>query len=195
MSSQPDAVPHPWRRFLRFNVRGLIVVVLVIGAGLGWIVRQAHIQRDAVAAITKVGGVVFYDWEWRDGTSISGGKPWAPRWLVHLIGVDYFGHVTVVEFSMYPLPTDATLEVVGPRTQVQALDANSPSVGDSELAHLTGLTNLSILDLAGTSVTDAGLARLTGLSHLKRLYLRGTHVTDAGAKKLERALPGLSIDY
>ena len=51
MASHPDPVSHPWRRFLRFSVRGLIVVVLVIGAGLGWIVRQAHIQRDAVAAI------------------------------------------------------------------------------------------------------------------------------------------------
>ena len=28
---------HPWRKYLRFSVRGLIVFVLVIGAGLGWI--------------------------------------------------------------------------------------------------------------------------------------------------------------
>jgi hypothetical protein len=52
-----------WRRYLRFSVRGLIAVVLLFGVGLGWIVRQAHIQRDAVAAI-KWAGVVHYDWEW-----------------------------------------------------------------------------------------------------------------------------------
>jgi hypothetical protein len=54
-------VSRPWRRCLRFNVRGLIVVVLVIGVGLGWVVRQAHGQRDAVAAILRAGGVVEYD--------------------------------------------------------------------------------------------------------------------------------------
>ena len=54
MSSHADPVPHTWRRFLRFSVRGLLVLVLVIGAGLGWIVRQAHVQRDAVAALAKL---------------------------------------------------------------------------------------------------------------------------------------------
>jgi hypothetical protein len=74
---------HPWRKYLRFSVRGLIVFVLVIGAGLGWIVREAHIQREAVAAIKKAGGSVRYsweyEWEWRDGNSIEGGEPWAPK--------------------------------------------------------------------------------------------------------------------
>jgi RNA polymerase sigma factor (TIGR02999 family) len=32
MTSPADPAPHPWRRFLRFSVRGMIVVVLVIGA-------------------------------------------------------------------------------------------------------------------------------------------------------------------
>jgi hypothetical protein len=78
MSSQPDPVPHPWRKYLRFSMRGLIVVVLVMGAGLGWIVHQAHVQRDAVAAALKTGGAVSYDREKRDGTTIPGGEPWAP---------------------------------------------------------------------------------------------------------------------
>ena len=56
----------PWRRFLRFSVRGLIVFLIVVGAGLGWIVRQAHVQGDAVAAIRATGGAVRYDWEFRN---------------------------------------------------------------------------------------------------------------------------------
>ncbi len=87
-------VSHPWRRFLRFSVRGLIVFVLVVGAVLGWQVHRAHVQRDAVQAIRSVGGRVSYSWEWINETSIPGGKPWAPSWLTDLIGVDYFGHVT-----------------------------------------------------------------------------------------------------
>jgi hypothetical protein len=56
MSAGTDA--RPWQRFLRFSVRGLIVVVLVIGVWLGWLVRSARIQREAVAAIRIAGGNV-----------------------------------------------------------------------------------------------------------------------------------------
>ena len=51
MPDQARPVRRPWRRSLRFSVRGLIVLVLVIGAGLGSLVRSARIQREAVAAI------------------------------------------------------------------------------------------------------------------------------------------------
>ena len=93
------AVVHPWRRVLRLKVRGLIVVVLVIGAWLGWLVRSARIQREAVAAITRTGGEVSYNWEWNNRNPIPGGPPQALRWLVDLIGVDYFGHVTEVSLT------------------------------------------------------------------------------------------------
>ena len=40
-----------WRCVLRLSLRGLIILVLVIGACLGWIVRSARIQRNALSAI------------------------------------------------------------------------------------------------------------------------------------------------
>src|SRR5262245_52516029 len=116
MSSPTDRVSRPWRRFLRFSVRGLIIFVIVFGAGLGWIVRQAHVQRDAVAAIRKAPATVYYDWEWNDRNSIRGGKPWAPLWLVDLIDADYFGHVTLVHLAWTSTATDATLAHVGALT-------------------------------------------------------------------------------
>jgi hypothetical protein len=88
MHNQDKAVSHPWRRYLRFSVRGLIFLVLVIGIGLGWLVRSARIQREAVVAIEKAGGHVTYDWAFINGTSVAGGKPWAPQWLVDTLGVD-----------------------------------------------------------------------------------------------------------
>ena len=42
------------RRYLRMSVRGTIVLVLAVGGLLGWIVRSAAIQRDAVAASGRV---------------------------------------------------------------------------------------------------------------------------------------------
>lgn len=66
------AVMHSCRKLLRISVRELLVLVLVIGAGLGWIVRAARIQREAVAAITRAGGSVKYDWKWSGGSANSG---------------------------------------------------------------------------------------------------------------------------
>jgi hypothetical protein len=182
--SQAHPIPHPWRRFLGFSVRGLIVVVLAIGAGLGWIVHQAHVQRDAVAAIEENGGGVGYSWEWRDGNRIPGGKPWAPRWLVELVGVDYFVHVTAVWLFSTSKAPDATLAQVGRLTRLQALFDYSSSVSDAGLAHLTGLIELSLLSLPDTRVTDGGLAPLKGLTKLTQLDLSRTRVTDAGLSHL-----------
>ncbi len=61
MTDQAKPVSRPWRRFLRFSVRGMIVLVIVIAGCLGWIVRSARIQRQAVAAIRKMNGQVGYE--------------------------------------------------------------------------------------------------------------------------------------
>jgi hypothetical protein len=79
-----------WPR-LRLSVRALMILVLLLGGGLGWIERSARIQRDAVAAIERTGAGDVYDWQLRNGTHNPKGKPWAPRWLVDRLGVDYFG--------------------------------------------------------------------------------------------------------
>jgi hypothetical protein len=50
------------RRWVRLSLWGLVVGVLIIGAGLSWLVRSARIQREAVAAIKKGGGDVIYLW-------------------------------------------------------------------------------------------------------------------------------------
>jgi hypothetical protein len=175
-------------------LRGLIVLVIVVGAGLGWIVRQAHVQRGAVATIEEAGGSVRYDWEWSNGKSLPGGKPWAPRWLVNLIGVDYFGHVTaVVSHHMSAATSDAVTVQVGRLTRVQSLNLHDSSISDSALRHLRALTNLTVLLLYRTQVSDAGLVHLKELTNLSYLQLDGTQVTDAGVEELKRALPNLRV--
>ena len=109
MPDQTKHVSRPWRRFLRFSVRGMIVLVLVIGGWLGWLFaalefsarRWRRSRTPAVkSAMTGNGTTV---------RTIRGGEPWAPRWLVDLIGVDYFGHVTDVRLHQ---PTDSQIVMV-----------------------------------------------------------------------------------
>jgi internalin A len=180
MTDHVNSVSRPWRRFLRFSVRGMIVLVLIVGVWLGLLVRSAHIQRDAVTAIRRSGGSVNYDWEWSNGKSIVGGKPWAPRWFADPIGVDYFGHVTYVWLSFSSAATDEAIVQVERLTRLQQLSVFQSSLSDVGLAHLTGLTNLKRLDLGGVQVTDAGLAHLKGLTSLSYLDLGYSPVSDAG---------------
>ena len=189
MSSQADPIPRPRRRYLRFSVRGLIVVVLVIGGWLGSIVRSARIQREAVAAIEKAGGEVWYDWEWKDGKAIQGGSPWMPGWVANRAGIDCFGNVVAARIS--PEDAEDTMVQVGRLSRLEHLELNNHYGTDLWTIHLASLTNLSDLDLARTQVTDSGLVHLNGLIRLSSLNLRNTQVTDAGLVHL-KCLTGLS---
>ena len=184
MTDQAKPASRPWRRFLRFSVRGLIVLVLVIGAWLGWIVRSARTQREAVAAIENAGGEVFYDREWTDGNYSPGGKAWGRNCLVILIGVDHFGNVNFVVLSGSQTVSDGELAHVGRLPALVSLAVAETNLTDAGLAHLKGLAKLSVLWLHGTRVTDAGLANLKGLSNLRWLVLDDTQITDTGLLQL-----------
>jgi internalin A len=206
MSSQPDRISHPWRKYLRFSVRGLIVVVFLIGAGLGWIVRSARIQRDAVAAIRRHGGSVVYHGElWSWGVYYLDGKIIVPKWLLNNVGVDYFDDVYSVRLGQGG--SAAVLHDVGRLSRVQVLSLYGPFVTDAGLAELKGLTNLFGLDIGETDspgsaptkragaarVTDAGLQYLNGQTNLLSLNLSGTLVNDAGLVHLKRLTKLVSI--
>jgi hypothetical protein len=160
---------RPWWSYVRFSLRGLIVLVLVFGGWLGWLVRTAHVQRDAVAAIRKAGGSVTYDWAWKDGQPIPNGRPWAPRWLVDWLGADYFGSVICVSDGTSEW-SDADLVPIGHLGRLEKLALNSRRLTGTGLAHLKGLTNLQSLNLYDSQVGDAGLVFLEGLTQLRSLF-------------------------
>ena len=80
-------------------------------------------------------GDAFYEWEWKNGRLVTGDRPWAPNWLVHTFGVDYFGHVVAVF---------------------------TPIAEEEELIHIEQLHQLRHLVIGNTEVTDAMLSRLKG---------------------------------
>ena len=72
-------------------------MVLLIGGMLGWTVHQAQIQREAVAAITRAGGSGIAIGRCGRMAYPYTTKPWAPNWLVKLVGIDYFGHLARID--------------------------------------------------------------------------------------------------
>jgi Leucine Rich repeat len=174
---------QPWRRYMNVSLRSLLLLVLAIGAWLGWLVYIARVQRDAVAAIERSGGWSGYDWGWKHGDKIRNGKPWAPKWLVDLIGVDFFGSVVIVVLP--DSGSDAVLARIGHLSRLEKMNLSFSPVTDAGVAHLKGLTHLEELSLRGTRVTDTGVAHLAGLGGLRRLHLGHTEVTDRGLAYLE----------
>lgn len=162
---------RPWWRRARLSIRGLMVLVLVIGAGLGWFIRRAAVQRDAAKAIVAAGGSVRYDFQ-NVGFPRPGGTCPGPKWLVGLIGVDFFADV--ISVSMPQPQSDAILAHVGRLRRLERLDARTTRVTDAGLAQLRGLSELRSLSCSGTpALTDAGLAHLSGLGRLESLSIEG----------------------
>ena len=181
----PDhPLPATWPRWLRLSVRGLIVLVLIVGGWLGWVVRHAQIQREALNALDEaINGELECGWEFPNGAttrdSCSG-----PRWLVDSIGIDYFGRITSLGF--WESPADEDLIHVARLGSVEDLGLGGAwRITDSGLRHLAGLTNLRWLYLAKTQVSDAGLVYLKNLSSLEELDLSETRITDDGLVHLE----------
>jgi Leucine Rich repeat len=223
MTDQANPASRPRRRLLRVSVREMILLVLLVGGWLGWYVRSVRIQREAVAAIEKAEGRVWYNWQYKEGISSWHwvGDPWAPGWLVDRLGVDYFGRVVAIDQSgwithsrsftdkdMVPVGhltglvelrlwsssvTDAGLAELNRLARVERLKLYGSKVTDAGLIRLRGFSRLKELCLTGSKITDAGLVHLTGMTNLTELDLMSTQVTDAGVKALQRSLPGLTI--
>jgi Leucine Rich repeat len=176
------------RRWLRLSVRTLMLLVLFMGAALGWIahiVHRAEVQREAVAAVATAGGWVVYDWQrGPDERWAPRAKPWWPRWLIDRIGIDYFG--TVVEVHFGAITSDAGFARIGHLARVEVLSCwvGNGTVTNGGMAHIQSLTRLRHLDLHHTQISDGGLVYLGRLSRLQELDLSHTRITAAGLAHL-----------
>jgi Leucine Rich repeat len=210
-----------WRRLLRVSVRGLVILVLLVGCMLGWVVRSTRTQREAVKAIRQARGGVTYGCQHLGGPIYDfSAKPWwCPRWLVNQIGIDYvdspvqivFANDTsrctdqiVVQIAKLGRPellvldshkiTDAGLRSIAGNTSLRRLSLVHADITDSGLARLRGLQRLEALDLAYTGIGDVGLAHLKGNTDLVSLRLEKTKVTDAGLSSLRGLTKLLYLD-
>jgi hypothetical protein len=184
----PDPPPQrPRRRWFvpRLSIRALIVLVLVLGAGLGYFVLGARDQRDTVAAIRRAGGSVVYSWQWKDGRYDPSGKPILPGWLLDALGPEVFYGVKQVDLrgEQKEGSDDSLMARVGRLRDLERLYLNGrKDVTDAGLAHLRGLTGLRELDLRLTGASGAGLKHLEAMTRLEDLELpfEATRITDAG---------------
>ena len=186
--------PRRRRRWLRLSLRGLMLLVLLIGVPIGWVANRIHTQRQAIATVRAAGGVILFDYQGIDhGFNIAPRRPGrtepaAPRWLRRWLGDELFQHVAMVYFNE-PVALDI-LATIARFDRLESLSINHADGGADESLHLRGLSRLIILMLDGEWVDDRILAEVAQLVELRQLILTDASGTDAGFARLA-ALPEL----
>jgi internalin A len=175
---------RPRRRWLQFSLRGLLVLMLVVALGLGWIgyERRRAMRELKTAEEIKAAGGDF-------GTS-SRSDHAAPRWLDLLLGSHYF---TPVDSLRFPIgATNEDLRQLSVMRRLERLMLSATRIDDDGLDRVAEMRHLTELNLRSTNVTDAGVDKLAALSELARLDLDATAVTDGVWQTLAR-MPKLNI--
>ena len=159
-------------------------------------------------------GHVEYDYQVDvAGFPIDDPEPPGPKWLVELLGAEYFQEVSIV--TLVDTRVDGVVCDLTPLeglNSVIGLDIISLHVSDltplaeleslqwlalrgapvSDLTPLAGLKNLRWLRLEGGQVRDVTpLAKLTGL---QEFYLEDTPVSEEQLEELRKALPNCRIE-
>ena len=84
----------PRRFWPRLSIRGLMILVLVLGGGIGWVAQRTKIQRNAVRGISVAGGV-RYNWQYVSEKYDPKASPPGPKWLRDIVGPDLLDTVVL----------------------------------------------------------------------------------------------------
>lgn len=171
MSGMSSRVVQFVRSLLRFRLRTLLLAVLAISVGMGVYVNRVKRQQESIAAVKRLGGWTYYDYEVDEkGEYDPQGESWAPAWLRRVLPDDYLHSIVHVNM-VYNDDSGGRLD--------------NSQVTDEVLSHLDGFPRLEMLLLKEMQASDAGLAHVGRLTRLKRLYIwDGNEVTDAGVAHL-----------
>ncbi|MFC1757706.1 hypothetical protein ACFL2H_02960 [Planctomycetota bacterium] len=201
------------RRWTRFSVRTLLVVIALFSIWLGSEVNRARRQRDALNVVQQLGGFVNFDYQageehvmvtkespkdryvnWQGPFWVAGPdiKPHGPVFLHSLLGDEFFQNIENVGLSL-TAASDSDLATLARIRSLQSIELQGTKITDKGLNHLSGLRSLRSLDLSGTLVSDDGLRHLSEHSELELLRLSGcTRLTVKALSHLHK-LPNLKV--
>ena len=190
------------RRWFRFSLRSMLLLVVVIAIPLAWKVNRARNQRAVVAELRKLNAQIdyyhgyehYYEMEATKGVQRFVPPP-GGKWLHDLLGREYFVEVIQVTVDG-PQVTDDTLALIAKLPYVKYVSLNSATgITDIGLAHLARMHNLEGVTLFSNRITDTGVVHLTGLTQLKILWAGGW-ITDSSLEHISKleGLERLKID-
>lgn len=178
-SGRPSIILN--RRWLKYRLRTLMLVILVVGLSLtAWRRMQEHEQTVVVLAKAKHLEPALEE----------------PRWIDRVTHAD-LRQVTRASFHGVETIGDKELAQLRRCAGLKRLSLYRTSVTDEGMATLQAFTGLRALSLEHTAVTDAGLEHLAGLGRLEELQLSHSKVQGPGLQHLRelRQLRKLAINF
>ena len=159
------------RRWLQFSLRGFLIALTALAVWLGWKAERARRQREAVAAIKAIGGIVQYGWQ-TDMGMFWMVIPDTPSWSRRMLGDDYFHDVKAVLFPAAEMVPNQKPLVRGGMAGVGFRDDSiqytylSAGQLDSVIPHLQSLPGLDVVYLVRNRHPsfDIGPARISDAS-------------------------------
>ena len=187
--------PKPRRRFFRYSLRTLLIVVTVFCVWVAMESSRARRQQAAVERVYELGGDIFFGYRFTaERRPVSDPLENIPDWLVKAVGEDYFRRVVTVNFSdqkgafstRASREEDANLAALDDLPDLrELLLSRNQSITDDDLAHTAHLKYLRVITLAGTSIEGPGLRHIGSLQTLEGLQFDDTPLTDAGLAHLK----------
>ncbi|HEX2476136.1 MAG TPA: hypothetical protein VHK01_15400 [Lacipirellulaceae bacterium] len=185
------------RRWLRYGLRTLLVLITLLCVWLGWFMHGVHKQRKAAARLEKHGARLVY-------FPVFTMPPWndiLPRSVRASLNAalpsDDWRRLTSVTIENVAFQ-DKDLDIFADLPHLSRLRLPGTSITDAGLRRLASIKagNLTLLDLRQTKITDAGLAQVSKLKRLESLFLAGTGITDTGLEHVAKLtdLEYLSLD-
>lgn len=174
-----DSPPTFRRRWTRFNLRALMLIVVVIAIPLGWTVNRVRNRRIVVAAIQDMNGHIYYDYQRNFNVGLStSASPLGSKWLRAVFGEHVFAEIVHVNVEG-PKVTDESLALISSLPHLQLLGVRSDRITDKGVATIAESKELQSLTLRSTNVTKASIDYLQALPELEFLRCSGKHVNDS----------------
>src|SRR5262245_2921580 len=187
------------KRWLRFSLRTMLVLITALCIWLGFQVNAARRQREAVTVLRNAGAMIYFDYQVVPESPTTrltlGGKsidpdqlPPGPGWLRRLIGDDYFRTVVAVYFdrenaSIKKADLDELAKL--PHVSLFGFTGSGTDITDKHLIALSQLPRLEMLLVIDARINGSILASLPNPGRLKRLLLYKTEADDATLKHVE----------
>ena len=193
--STPSNTGDTWKRFFRFGIGTLLILVTVFCVWLSFVVRRATTQRRAVEIVTEAGGSLHYQHETRrwplphhefpsaatfDASLNPPGNLLLRRWL----GDDFFRKIVMIDLVEKKAGQVENLAALANLDGLLWLNLGYNEVTDEGLSVLGQMSQLRVLCLDRNRFTDQGLAHLTELQRLEQLDL-----------SMNRHLDGSGLEY
>jgi hypothetical protein len=182
-----DTTQRPKRRWFRYSLQTLLLIITALCVWLGFKVEAARKQREAVAALQKLcsGVTIKYDYEPLLSSLVAPPQSPEPHWLVKYVGIDFLHDVTALYAhpGLQPNPpadVRAIFPILAEFRHLRLLNIIGGTFQDDDFRHLANTRDLEILFLNQNSISGEGLRHLSELKKLRQLILVSNPITDQG---------------